>query len=118
MTDQRTKARLAVSEFQSAGRTKFEAERDFTRDPYINGGDLCITGTRIPVWVLWDARSGSSFQEYIDNLQMDYPSLSTDQIKSALRYAFGHPVEIDKDRLRHEVMSDDFGESAYQRAER
>lgn len=82
----------------------------FSRDPYINGGDLCITGTRIPVWVLWDARSGSNFQEYIDNLQMDYPSLSTDQIKSALQYAFGHPVEIDKDRLRHEVMSDHFGD--------
>jgi hypothetical protein len=31
MTDQRTKARLAVSEFQSASRAKFEAERDFTR---------------------------------------------------------------------------------------
>ena len=31
MTDQRTKARLAVSGFQSASRTKLEAERDFTR---------------------------------------------------------------------------------------
>lgn len=31
MTDQRTKTRLAVSEFQSASRAKFEAERDFTR---------------------------------------------------------------------------------------
>lgn len=31
MIDQRTKARLAVSEFQSASRAKFEAERDFTR---------------------------------------------------------------------------------------
>ena len=31
MTDQRTKARLAVSEFQSASRAKFEAERDLTR---------------------------------------------------------------------------------------
>ena len=31
MSDQRTKARLAVSEFQSASRAKFEAERDFTR---------------------------------------------------------------------------------------
>ena len=31
MIDQRTKARLAVSELQSASRTKFEAERDFTR---------------------------------------------------------------------------------------
>jgi hypothetical protein len=31
MTNLRTKARLAVSEFQSASRTKFEAERDFTR---------------------------------------------------------------------------------------
>jgi hypothetical protein len=31
MTDQRTKARLAVSEFQSASRAKLEAERDFTR---------------------------------------------------------------------------------------
>ena len=31
MTDQRTKARLAVSEFQSALREKIDAERDFTR---------------------------------------------------------------------------------------
>ena len=31
MSDQRTKARLAVSEFQSASRAKLEAERDFTR---------------------------------------------------------------------------------------
>ena len=31
MTNLRTKARLAVSEFQSASRAKFEAERDFTR---------------------------------------------------------------------------------------
>ena len=31
MKDPRTKARLAVSEFQSASRAKFEAERDFTR---------------------------------------------------------------------------------------
>ena len=31
MSDQRTKARLAVSEFQSASRAKFEADRDFTR---------------------------------------------------------------------------------------
>ena len=31
MSDQRTKARLAVSEVQSASRGKFEAERDFTR---------------------------------------------------------------------------------------
>ena len=31
MSDQRTKARLAVSEFQSALRTRFDADRDFTR---------------------------------------------------------------------------------------
>ena len=31
MSNQRTKARLAVSEFQSALRAKFDAERDFTR---------------------------------------------------------------------------------------
>ena len=31
MTNLRTKARLAVSEFQSASRAKFEADRDFTR---------------------------------------------------------------------------------------
>lgn len=31
MSDQRTKARLAVSEFQSASRAKFDADRDFTR---------------------------------------------------------------------------------------
>ena len=31
MSDQRTKARMAVSELQSASRAKFEAECDFTR---------------------------------------------------------------------------------------
>ena len=31
MSDQRTKARLAVSEFQSALRARFDADRDFTR---------------------------------------------------------------------------------------
>ena len=31
MSDQRTKARLAVSEFQSALRARLDAERDFTR---------------------------------------------------------------------------------------
>ncbi len=31
MTDQRTKARVVVSEFQSALRATIEAERDFTR---------------------------------------------------------------------------------------
>ena len=31
MSDQRTKARLAVSEFQSALRAKFDAERDVNR---------------------------------------------------------------------------------------
>lgn len=31
MTDPRTKARLAVSEFQSALRAKFDAEREFAR---------------------------------------------------------------------------------------
>jgi len=74
-----------------------------SRDPDINGGDLCITGTRIPIWILWDARSGSNFQEYIDNLRMDYPNLSSEQIKAALQYAFSHPSVIDKDRFRHEV---------------
>ena len=31
MSDQRTKARMAVSEFQSALRARFDADRDFTR---------------------------------------------------------------------------------------
>lgn len=31
MSDQRTKARLAVSEFQSALRARLDADRDFTR---------------------------------------------------------------------------------------
>lgn len=52
MSDQRTKARLAVSEFQSASRTKFEAERDFTRarydkeQPLQNRGSMCTCNER------------------------------------------------------------------------
>ena len=47
MTDQRTKARLAMSEFQSASRAKVEAERDFEHAFGTGTGRTAHTGTQV-----------------------------------------------------------------------
>ena len=58
----------------------------------VAGGDLCIAGTRIPVWVLEQARRlGASEQE----LLRSYPILRPENLAAAWLHARAHRDEID-----------------------
>jgi uncharacterized protein (DUF433 family) len=52
--------------------------------PHICGGELCATGTRIPVTVILDTLSEGATK---DEILASSPSLSIDHINAALAYA-------------------------------
>jgi uncharacterized protein (DUF433 family) len=52
--------------------------------PLVCGGDLCATGTRIPVTVILDSLAEGATQ---DEVLASYPSLRADHIDAALAYA-------------------------------
>lgn len=60
--------------------------------PGVCGGDPTIAGTRIPVWVLEQARRVS---KSIEDLLEDYPGLKKDDILLAWKFAEEHKSEID-----------------------
>jgi uncharacterized protein (DUF433 family) len=62
-----------------------------TKTPDICGGDACIRGHRIPVWVLVGYRQlGLNDAEVLRN----YPSLTVTDLEAAWEYAAAHPEEI------------------------
>jgi uncharacterized protein (DUF433 family) len=62
-----------------------------TKRPDICGGDACIRGHRIPVWVLVGYRQfGLSDAEILHA----YPSLTACDLEAAWEYADGHAEEI------------------------
>lgn len=59
--------------------------------PGICGGQPCIAGTRIPVWLLVNARrQGLSDADVLHA----YPALDAEQLSQAWAYARAHPVEM------------------------
>jgi uncharacterized protein (DUF433 family) len=60
--------------------------------PDVCGGEPCIVRTRIPVWLLEQARRlGTTEQELLSA----YPSLRAEDLVNAWAYARSHPVEIE-----------------------
>lgn len=53
-------------------------------DPQVCGGELCASGTRIPVTVILDSLAEGAGKEEI---LASYPSLHLDHINAALAYA-------------------------------
>ena len=69
------------------------ATERITKTPDICGGDACIRGHRIPVWVLVNYRRlGGSDAELV----RDYPSLTPADLEAAWDYAVAHTEEIDQ----------------------
>ncbi|NMG05650.1 DUF433 domain-containing protein [Brasilonema sp. UFV-L1] len=65
--------------------------RGIEKTPGVCGGDACISGTRIPVWMLVNARNlGISEAQ----LLKDYPTLSATDLANAWVYATVYPEEI------------------------
>jgi uncharacterized protein (DUF433 family) len=68
--------------------------------PDVCGGEPCIVRTRIPVWVLVQAkRFGTSEAE----LLRSYPTLRAEDLANAWAYARAHPEEIEQQILANET---------------
>lgn len=68
--------------------------------PNICGGSACILRTRIPVWVLENARrQGVSESE----LLLDYPALTAQDLANAWSYVRSHRAEIEREITENEA---------------
>lgn len=64
-----------------------------TKSPGVCGGDACVRGRRIPVWVLVNYRRlGGSDAD----LLRDYPSLTPADLEAAWEYAAANTGEIER----------------------
>lgn len=59
----------------------------------VNGGEACIVRTRIPVWLLVQARRLGASEA---NLLANYPTLRAEDLINAWAYARNHRAEIDQ----------------------
>jgi uncharacterized protein (DUF433 family) len=70
-----------------------EAFPGIEADPVVSGGEPCIVRTRIPVWVLEQARRlGTSEADILRS----YPSLKAEDLANAWGYVRSHREEISK----------------------
>ena len=64
------------------------------KTPGVCGGSACISGTRIPVWGLEEARRlGAKEAELLTS----YPTLRAEDLSSAWAYVEAHREEIERD---------------------
>jgi uncharacterized protein (DUF433 family) len=70
------------------------------RTPGVSGGEPCLVRTRIPVWVLVQARGlGSSEAEILQA----YPTLRAEDLANAWSYYDAHKTEIEQQIVEHEA---------------
>jgi uncharacterized protein (DUF433 family) len=70
-----------------------EAFSGIDTDPQVSGGEPCIVRTRIPVWVLEQARRlGTSESDILRS----YPNLKAEDLTNAWAYVRAHRQEIEK----------------------
>lgn len=68
--------------------------------PDVNGGEPCIVRTRIPVWVLVQARQLGASEAA---LLRDYPTLRAEDLANAWAYARAHREEIEQQISENEA---------------
>lgn len=68
--------------------------------PDVCGGEACIVRTRIPVWVLEQARRLGTSEA---DLLRSYPTLRAEDLAQAWAYAYSHHEEIDKQIKENEA---------------
>jgi uncharacterized protein (DUF433 family) len=69
-------------------------------DPGVLGGDTHIVRTRIPVWLLVQARRLGASEA---DLLRDYPALRAEDLANAWAYARAHAAEMELAIADHEV---------------
>lgn len=67
--------------------------------PNVCGGDACVAGTRISVWVLEQARRHGVSESA---LLAEYPTLSAQDLANAWSYVRSHRAEVDEQIRRNE----------------
>ncbi len=78
-----------------------------TKTPGICGGDACIRGHRLPVWVLVGYRQlGTSDADLLRN----YPTLTQSDLQAAWEYAAAYPEEIEQAIRENEEGEEGFVE--------
>lgn len=76
---------------QSLTKTSSLGGKGITKKPGVCGGEACIAGTRIAVWLLVEAQQlGISEAQ----LLQDYPHLTAADLVNAWAYADAYPEEI------------------------
>jgi uncharacterized protein (DUF433 family) len=68
-------------------------KKGISKTPGVCGGDACVEGTRLAVWMLVEARRAGCTDEEI--LQ-DYPGLNNERLSTAWAYAEAHSEEIER----------------------
>ena len=68
--------------------------------PDVCGGEACIVRTRIPVWLLENARRSGVAEQV---LLASYPSLRAEDLVNAWNYARSHAAEIDRQIRENET---------------
>ncbi len=68
--------------------------------PEVNGGEPCIVRTRIPIWLLVQARQLGATEA---DLLRDYPTLRAEDLANAWAYARAHRDEIEQQIVENEV---------------
>ena len=68
--------------------------------PGVCGGEACVVRTRIPVWVLEQARRLGVTEE---QLLHSYPTLRANDLANAWSYVRSHPDEIDRQIQENEA---------------
>lgn len=68
--------------------------------PEVCGGEPCIVRTRIPVWVLVQARQLGTSEE---DLLRAYPALRAEDLSNAWAYARAHSDEIERQIRENEA---------------
>lgn len=83
------------------------ATDSITKNPDICGGDACIRGHRIPVWVLVNYRrlGGSAV-----DILLAYPALTSVDLDNAWEYAATHTEEIDRAIRENEAGAEGLAE--------
>jgi len=85
---------------QSLTKTINIGAKGITKTPGVCGGEACITGTRIAVWLLVEARRIGIPEA---QLLQDYPYISAADLVNAWVYADAYPEEIEAVLRANEV---------------
>jgi uncharacterized protein (DUF433 family) len=76
---------------QSLTKTLSIGGKGITKTPGVCGGEACIAGTRVAVWLLVEAQQIGIREA---QLLQDYPHITAADLVNAWAYADAHPEEI------------------------